>query len=528
MSNLFAGLDVSTQSCKLVVIDFDSKETVFLDSVNYDRDMPEYDTSGGTRKDAGFGVSESDPNMWVEAIHSLFLRLKNNLKDQISEIKAISVSGQQHGLVTITEDGDLSRDYSKLWNDFSTAQECSILTEKIGGAENMISEIGNTQRTGYTAPKILHMIRNEPKNYKETSTIFLVHNYINWILTGGKKGGVAAMEPGDVSGSALWNPKTKEWSRKVINAISQDLMEKLPPVKDSRTFIGDIGEDFVDQYGFSADCKIASGSGDNMMGAIGTGNFVEGVVTVSLGTSGTAYSFMKKPYVDPKGEIAAFCDATGNYLPLLCISNLANGYETYINTFDFSHEDFDKAARETEPGNGGKIICPWFEGERTPDLPEAAPVYFGFEIKDFRTPTLARGIMEGHILNLYEGFQRLPVDPTEIRLTGGISKSPVWRETIANIFNCEVVPVKGEGAALGAALHATWSYFKDRAISEIAEGFVILEEDERIKPTNKYVERYNDLKQIYMALSKRVRGYTAENPFKQFKDYVEKWKKDEK
>ncbi|MHA1338856.1 MAG: xylulokinase [Promethearchaeota archaeon] len=522
-NDYFAGLDVSTQGCKLLVIDFDQKETILLDSINYDIDLPQYNTENGTRKNAGFGVSESDPNMWIDAIHILFTRMKQKIKEKIANIRAISVSGQQHGLVTLTKEGDLSRPYSKLWNDFSTAEECEIITEKVGGKESMIKEIANTQRTGYTAPKILHIIRHEPENYKKTSTVLLVHNYINWVLTGGKDGGIIVMEPGDVSGSALWDPVRRTWSKKVIDAIDPELIDKLPPVKDSREFLGPIGKTFVEKYGFSKDCQIASGSGDNMMGAIGTGNYREGVVTISLGTSGTAYTFMKKPYIDPDGEIACFCDATGNYLPLLCISNMANGYEAFLRIYNLNHDQFNELAKKTEAGNGGKILCPWYEGERTPDLPEATPIYFGFTMEDFKPETLARAVLEGHVLNLFEGFQKLPVNPKEIRLTGGISKSPLWRETIANIFNCEVVPVLGEGAALGAALHAAWSYYKNKSISEIADPFIKLDESQRIKPNPSLVERYNILKQIYIAVSRRIRNLDADNPFKLFKKYINKY-----
>jgi xylulokinase len=516
MADLFAGLDVSTQSCKLIVIDYQQKTTIFLDSINYDKELLQYNTINGTRKDGGFGVSESDPNMWIDAIHHLFSRLKQKVPN-IKDINAISVSGQQHGLVTITKEGNLSRPFSKLWNDFSTAEECEILTQKIGSPAQMIREIANTQRTGYTAPKIFHMVRHEPQLYANTATIFLVHNYINWYLTGGKHGGIAVMEPGDVSGSAIWDPQKKVWAKKVIDAIDPQLSQKLPPVKDSREMVGSIGIEFIDQYGFSPTCKIASGSGDNMMGAIGTGNVTEGIVTISLGTSGTAYTFMKKVYVDPEGEIASFCDATGNYLPLLCISNLANGYEAILKQYQLNHTQFEEFARKTPPANHGRVLCPWYEGERTPDLPEAAPIYFGFKLHDFTKENLCRAVLEGHIMNLYEGFIKLPVKPTEIRLTGGISKSKLWRETIANIFNCEVVPVLGEGAALGAALHAAWSYFKNQSIEQIIQGFIEIDHLNRSKPDPKVVQIYQHFKELYLAISKRIRGYPGANPFKIFK-----------
>ncbi len=519
-SDLFMGIDVSTQSCKIVVIDFGKKKVIYQDSINYDEDMPQYNTEQGTIKDKGIGVSESNPKMWIEALNALFEELKGkNDGDIVSSIKSISVSGQQHGLVTLDEEGNLSRNTSKLWNDFSTQAECEILTEKIGGPEEMIKEVGNTQRTGYTAPKIFHMVRNEPEKWENTASILLVHNYVNWYLTGGKNGGVIVMEPGDTSGTALWNPKTKKWSSKVINLISEDLEDKLPPVRDSREPIGTIGKKLRKKYGFSEDCKIASGSGDNMMGAIGTGNYKKGIVTISLGTSGTAYCFMEEPYIDPDGEIAAFCDATNNYLPLLCISNMANGYEYVLNMFGLEHSEFNEIVKNTEFGNGGRIIIPWYEGERTPDIPAAAPIYFGFNINDLTTEYISRGVLEGHIFNLYDGFVKLPIKAEEIRLTGGLSKSPQWRRTIANIFDCEVVPVLGEGAALGAAIHAAWTYYPDKVIKEVAEDFIKLDENARIKPESNLVKRYEKLNKIYSALSRRARGLESEDPFTLLKDY---------
>ncbi len=518
MARIYAGLDVSTQSTKLVVVDLDSSHTVYSGQVNYDKDLPQYGTLNGTQKAASYGVSESDPKMWLDALDLIFSRARDKNID-LKSIIALSVSGQQHGLVTLTADGELSRPMSKLWNDFSTGEECDLLTEAVGGVEAMIGEVGNSQRTGYTAPKIFHMARHEPENYAKTATVFLVHNFINWHLTGGKNGGVVAMEPGDVSGSALWNPKTRTWSAKVIDAIDPELREKLPPVKPSRQLIGKIGPLVAEQYGLGAGCIIASGSGDNMMGAIGTGNYVEGVVTVSIGTSGTAYSFMKEPYVDPDGEIASFCDATGNYLPLLCISNLANGYEAILRRYNLSHEDFERAVARVPPGNNGRVLCPWYEGERTPDLPEAAPVYFGFGLDDFTQETLCRAVLEGHIMNLFEGFQRLPVTPSEIRLTGGISKSKVWREVIANIFNCKVVPVLGEGAALGAALHAAWSAENHLTINEIADPFIVLDRSAEVLPDPELVAVYGRFKRLYLAVSRNIRGLEGENPFKIYKEF---------
>lgn len=517
MGRLFGGIDCSTQSCKLVVIDLDLSKILDTVVVNYDKDLPQHNTLNGVVQGLSEGISESDPQMWIDAIELLFERLKSAALP-FHEIKAISVSGQQHGLVCLDYEGNLSRSRSKLWNDFSTREECELLTEALGGVDQMIAEVGNTQRTGYTASKIFHFARHEPEAFQRTATCFLVHNFINWYLTGGKNKGVRVMEPGDTSGMALWHPGKKKWSQKVVDSISPALNEKLPPVLPSNQSIGMISLDLVNRYGFNADCKIDAGSGDNMYGAIGTGNVTPGIVTISLGTSGTAYTFMEDPFIDSEGEIAAFCDSTGNHLPLLCVSNLANGYNALLQQYKITHEQFNEIARRTMAGCDGRILIPWYAGERTPDVPLAAPLYFGFGLDDFKKEYLCRAVLEGHILNLYDGFQKMPVTAKEIRLTGGLSQSEVWCQTIADIFEAEVVPVEGEGAALGAALHAAWVYLKEQsqkiALKQLVEPFLMLQQNRRKIPIPGNVKQYRIVKKLYHTLSKLIRKQTAEfDPF---------------
>jgi xylulokinase len=516
-NGLFAGLDVSTQGCKLVVIDLGQKKVVRVDAVNYDSDLPQYGTRGGVAQGLEPGASESDPQMWLDAIHRLFGKLPQSGL-AVKEIHCISVSGQQHGLVSLDAAGTLSRSRSKLWNDFSTLEECNILTEKVGGLDAMVAEVGNSQRTGYTAPKIFHMLRHERESYDRTATFFLVHNYINWYLTGGPQGGVAVMEPGDTSGTALWHPGKRAWSKKVIDAIDPGLAKKLPDVKPSEASIGRLSAALAAKYGFSPDCKIDAGTGDNMYGAVGTGNVKPGIVTVSLGTSGTAYTYMKKAFIDPTGEIAAFCDSTGAYLPLLCVSNLANGYNDIVDLHKLSHKQFDtEIVNKTPVGNAGRLLIPWYSGERTPDVPLAAPLYFGFGLGDFTVEVLSRAVLEGHILNLYDGFTRMEVEPTEIRLTGGLSKSDPWCQTIADVFTAEVVPVEGEGAALGAALHAAWVWLNESGtktqLEDLCASFVVLQEKRRKRPIAANVDVYRTQKRLFHTLSERLRRSDGDDPF---------------
>ena len=515
----FAGLDVSTQSCKLVVIDFDDARVVYVDRVIYDDDLPHYSTKDGVITGAPKGVSESDPNMWVEAVEVILSRLAESPIPQ-EQIRALAVSGQQHGLVAIDADGQLARPTSKLWNDFSTAEEGEILTESLGGLSSMIKEVGNSQRSGYTAGKIFHMKRHEPDVYARTHTLFICKDFINWVLTGGQAGGVRVTEPGDASGTALWNPTTEMWSDRLIRTIDPGLENRLPDVVPSDQSIGRVSKRIADRFGLSQECVVAPGSGDNMCAAIGTGNICEGIVTLSLGTSGTACTYQNKPFTDPTGEIAAFRDATGGYLPLLCVSNLANGYNEALRLHGLTHKSFNQLVETIPPGNGGRILVPWYAGERTPDIPNASPVYFGFELESLEPGTLCRALLEGHVLNLHAGFEGMPIasnEITEIRLTGGLSQSSVWCQTLADVFEAEVVPVAGEGAALGAALHAAWVWLGEAdlgvPVEDLVEPFMKFDNSLRKVPRDEYREAVRTQKRLFGAIVGRLRGLTAPDPF---------------
>jgi len=175
---------------------------------------------------------------------------------------------------------------------------------------------------------------------------------------------------------------------------------------------------------------------------------------------------------------------------------------------------------KTKPGNGGRLLLPWYMGERTPDLPWATPLYFGFGLDDFTPEILSRAVLEGHVLNLFEGFCRMPVKPREIRLTGGMSKSEAWCQTIADVFEAETVPVEGEGAALGAALHAAWVWKKENVrgaksakLIDTVKPFLKIDEARRRRPVPENVAAYRAMKKTYFALSGRVRGKGGDDPF---------------
>ena len=182
---------------------------------------------------------------------------------------------------------------------------------------------------------------------------------------------------------------------------------------------------------------------------------------------------------------------------------MANGFDEFCRINNLSPRQFDELINETEPGNDGRILIPWYEGERTPDIPNATPIYFGFSLYDFDKKTLARAIIEGHLLNLYNGFKSLPVIPEQIHLTGGLSQSPAWCQTIADIFSAKTTPIISEGAALGAAIHASWVWLNETGesveIDQVCNKFISFNKNLMKTPRPEYQSTYDKQKRLYQA-----------------------------
>ena len=250
-----------------------------------------------------------------------------------------------------------------------------------------------------------------------------------------------------------------------------------------------------------------------MMGAIGTGNTRPGVVTAIFGTSGTIYACAGKPVVDPKGEIAAFCDSTNRWLPLLCTMNVTVATELIRKDFKWTHAQYEAAARKAPAGSDGLLLLPYLEGERTPNVPDGTGVYFGVRAGTFTEKHFARATMEGVTLGMNYGLRRLEklgVKPTQIRATGGGANSKLWRQIMADIFNAQVVTLKvGEGAAYGAALQGLWSLRNNQgenvSIEEITDRFVKLNTRETAEPNLENVTAYREVQALQDDLSRSLR-----------------------
>ena len=244
-----------------------------------------------------------------------------------------------------------------------TSPECEEIIAALGGLDKTIEAVGNGVPAGFTASKILWLKKHEPENYARLRSVLLPHDYINFWLTGRK-----TMECGDASGTALLDVRSRKWSQAAIDAIDPRLVEMLPPLIASDEIAGTLRPELAAEFGLGDGVIVSSGGGDNMMGAIGTGNVRAGVVTVSLGTSGTIYACSEHPVVDPHGEIAAFCDSTGRWLPLVCTMNVTVATEMVRERFNLSHDEMSQAASAVPAGNDGLMLIPFFEGERTPNV----------------------------------------------------------------------------------------------------------------------------------------------------------------
>lgn len=254
MRTLLIGIDSGTQSTKALVADARNGEVLSSASQAYDL-IPHLPP----------GAKEQHPHTWRDATIKVIRQALKAAKASAAEVKAMGVSGQQHGFVPIDRHGEVIR-AAKLWCDTSTAAECDEIMAKVGGLKATIRAIGNAVLPGFTASKILWLKKHEPRNYARLATVLLPHDYLNFWLTGGN-----AMEYGDASGTALLNVRTRQWSGAVLNAIDPGLAAKLPPLIPSDQPAGMLQPSTAKQLGLNPGVLVSAGGGDNMMGAIGTG-----------------------------------------------------------------------------------------------------------------------------------------------------------------------------------------------------------------------------------------------------------------
>ncbi len=493
---IYLGIDSGTQSTKCIALDLDGGTVVASVQESY-----------GLIPGLPPGHLEQHPDTWLDAAGNAVRGCLEKLGERRGEVRAIGVSGQQHGLVVLNDDNVPVRP-AKLWCDTSTGPQCEAFANALGGQDEIIALTGNAMLPGYTAPKILWLKQNEPGNFRATESILLPHDYLNFWLTGEKR-----MEYGDASGTALLDVRTREWCEPILKFIDGGIREKLPPVESSRKPVGLLRETLRAEWGLPANVLVSAGGGDNMMGAIGTGNIAPGgTVTASLGTSGTLYGYSAEPVVDEEGEVAAFCDSTDAWLPLVCTMNVTVATKQARAMFNWDHAAMEAAVRSVAPGAGGLLFLPYLNGERTPSLPRGSGVMHGMTTRNLDPANFARAVMEGATLGLAYGLNRLRglgMRPTEIRLTGGGSQSAAWRQICADVFGLPVAGLEtSEGAALGAAIQAAWTHLavqgKAGKLRDLVTRLVRPDEKTRAEPEAAHKQLYADLLHKQTDMTRRL------------------------
>jgi xylulokinase len=493
--SLYVGVDSGTQSVKAIALDLETGRVVA------EARAPHHLIEGLPP-----GHMEQHPQEWVSAMDAAIGEVASRIDR--SRVRGIGVSGQQHGFVPLDDKGAVIRP-AKLWCDTSTSAECAILTHKLGGPKAVIRRTGLPFLPGYTAPKVLWLKRHEPQNFRRLRHILLPHDYLNLHLTGNY-----FMEYGDASGTAFLDVRRRTWSAAAMAAVDARVADCLPALSASHEPCGVLRPEIAARYGFPAGTLVSAGGGDNMMGAIGTGNVLPGAVTASLGTSGTIYAFARKPVVDPAGEIAAFCSSTGGWLPLLCTMNVTGVTEQVRALFGWSLAELEASAASAPAGADGLTLLPYFDGERTPNLPRGTGVYFGLDRRTLSQGHLARAAMEGATLGMNYGLRRLAalgVKAREIRLTGGGARSALWRQIAADVFGVPVIAMaQDESAALGGALQAAWCDSPGRgspaALSGLCARSVSLDESTRCVPDPKRAALYRKRQEFHDRLGLDLRG----------------------
>ncbi|MEW9527491.1 xylulokinase [Microbispora sp. NPDC049125] len=415
---LVAGVDSSTQSCKVVIRDADTGALV---------------REGRAPHPEG---TEVHPDHWWTALESAVEQAGG-----LADVAAVSVAAQQHGMVCLDEDGEVVRP-ALLWNDTRSARAAEQLVAELGGPEKWAEAVGSVPVASFTVTKLRWLAEHEPDGARRTRSVCLPHDWLTWRLAGRPE--TITTDRGDASGTGYWSPAT--------GAYRTDLLELalggpagLPRV---------LGP--TEQAGTAGDARLAPGTGDNMAAALGVG-MRPGDVVVSIGTSGTAFAVTDSPYGDPSGAVAGFADATGRYLPLVATLNAARVLQAAARMLGVGQDRLSELALEAPPGADGLVLVPYLEGERTPNLPDATGSLHGLRLATSTPAHLARAAVEGMLCGLADALDALGLRPERVLLIGGGARSEAVRRIAPAVFGRPVlVPSPGEYVADGAARQAAW------------------------------------------------------------------------
>jgi xylulokinase len=420
---LVAGIDSSTQSCKVVVCDLDTGEV--------------------TRKGQAVHPSGTEvlPSEWL-----LALQLAAERAGGLSDVEAVSVAAQQHGMVCLDDRGEVVRP-ALLWNDLRSAAAAADLVDELG-ADTWAQAVGSVPTGSFTVAKLRWLATHEQENAKRVAKVCLPHDWLSWKLGGTAGLDALSTDRGDASGTGYWSP--------IEECYRPDLLK--------RAFGADVAVPTVlnpaGSSGHTATGTIVgAGTGDNMAAALGMG-VGSGDLIVSIGTSGVVSGFSDVATTDVSGFVAGFADATGHYLPLVCTLNAATVLTAVARMLGVGLEEFSDLALSAPSGAGGVVFVPYLDGERTPNLPDASGSLHGLRQSNTTPAHIARATVEGLLCGLEVGLHALKkvgVDGRRIVLVGGGARSSAVCEIAPTVFGLPViVPAPGEYVAMGAARQAAW------------------------------------------------------------------------
>ena len=490
MSNLFLGIDCGTQGTKALVLDSDSGQVLGIGSVPHTLIQGEH------------GRREQNTEQWLTALAEATAQALAQANVNGQHIRGISVSGQQHGLVLLDANGHVLRP-AKLWCDTQSTPENNQLLDWLGGESGCLERLGLVIAPGYTLSKLLWTRLHHPHIFAQIAHIMLPHDYLNFWLTGR-----CCSEYGDASGTGYFNVKTRQWDLGILRHIDPggQLERALPELIESRQPVGTLRPEVARLLGLNPHAVVASGGGDNMLGAIGTGNIEPGIITMSLGSSGTVYAFDQQPQPHPDASVAGFCSSTGGWLPLICTLNLTTTTTAVRELLSLSLNDFNTLAGQVPIGAEGVSMLPFLNGERVPALPDATGSFHGLTLTTMTAANLCRAALEGTTYGLRYGLDLLRANGVQsqtIRLVGGGSKSPLWRQLVADIMNTPVICTEqSEAAALGAAIQAAWCVSAgQQTLADICQRCVRLDPTSASQPIAENVHAYE---QLYLRYRQQV------------------------
>ena len=477
---MYLGVDCGTQSTKVVVVDLERGACLG-------------EASRPHRLDEGAnGRREQWPEDWTEAFRGAFHQALDRAGVTAASVQAIGISGQQHGMVALDERGQVLYP-AKLWCDTETHRENDALIHALGGEPGCLERLGLVLQTGYTASKVAWLRRQHPEVYARVASVLLPHDYLNYWLTGER-----VAEAGDASGTGYFDTRARHWRPDVWSLIAPELDPErvLPRLIDSREVAGQVRPALARELGLREGVIVASGGGDNMLGAIGTGNIAPGMVTMSLGTSGTVCAHSAQPVKAESAMVANFCASHDGWLPLVCTMNTTSATNRVRELFGLDLAGFNQAIQSAPIGADGVTVLPFFNGERVPALPEASASFMGLNSRNTSPAHLCRAVVEGATFCLRYGLDLLgPLadQASQIRLIGGGAHSPAWRQMVADVTQAEVVcPSVTDAAALGGAIQAAWCNGEGE-LDSLCQSLIQLDETTRCVPDPEGVRRYRDV-----------------------------------